>query len=111
MWLHPIDEHTIEIRAKQDEATINHFLAEYRRTFVELLMFLFNPALATLRVLNYFPLTSLHTAVLEEWDMSGVPIWRKCNEQLNGVHPRTHERLKIVKPNPSLQPTPQKRRS
>jgi hypothetical protein len=100
MWLHPIDEHTMEIQAKQDEAVINHFLTEYRTTFIELLMFAFNPALATLRVLNYFPLTGLHTAALEKWDMSGVPIWRKCSDQLKDVQLRTHEHLTIVKPNP-----------
>jgi len=110
MWLHPVDEHTIEIQANQDGAVINHFLTEYRRTFVELLMFAFNPALATLRVLNYFTLADLHTAALDKWDMSGVPIWKKCSEQLKGVQPRTRERLRIVKPNPSLQPTPRKRR-
>ncbi len=95
----------MELRAKQDEGVINHLLVEYHRTFVELLMFAFNPALATLRVLNYFPLTTLHTQALEKWDMSGVPIWKKCSEQLKGVQPMTDERLKIVKPNPSLQPT------
>ena len=108
MWLYATDEHTIEIRAGQDEAVISHFMAEYRRTFIELLMFAFNPALATLRVLNYFPLTPFHTAVLEKWDMSGVPIWRKSSEHLKGVQARTHERLKVVKP--SLQPPPRKRR-
>lgn len=110
MWLHPTDEHTIEIRAKQDEAVINNFMAEYRRTFIELLMFAFNPALATLRVLNYFPLTPFHTAVLEKWNMSRVPIWRKSSEHLKGVQAKTHERLKVVKPNLSLQPPPRKRR-
>ena len=78
MWLHQIDEHTYEIRANQDKEAIDYFLAEYRETFVELLFFAFNPALVTLRILNYFPLKSLHTAALNKWDMSRVPIWEKC---------------------------------
>ena len=88
MWLHPADDHTMRIQTNQEEVIINDFLAEYRTTFLELLMFAFNPALATLRVLNYFPLTPLHTAALEKWEMSGIPLWKKCSEQLKGVQPK-----------------------
>ena len=98
MWLHPIDEHAMELRTNQDETIISHFLAEYRKTLLELLMFAFNPALATLRVLNYFPLPPLHTAALENWNMSGIALWRKCSEHLKDVQPKTHDRLTVVKP-------------
>jgi hypothetical protein len=110
MWLQPADDHTMHIQTNQERAIINDFLTEYRTTFLELLMFAFNPALATLRVLNYFPLTPLHTAALEKWKMSGIPLWKKCSEQLIGAQPQMRDRLSIVKPNLPRQPTPQKRR-
>ena len=97
----PVTKHIakeLQTGSKQDETFINRFMAEYRRTFLELLMFAFNPARATLRVLNYFPLTPFHTAALEKWNMSSVPIWRKSSEHLKGVRARTHEHLKVVKP-------------
>lgn len=98
MWLQPSDDHTMHIQTNQEKAIINHLLAEYRPMFLELLMFAFHPALATLRVLNYFPLTSLHTAALEKWEMSGISLWKKCSEQLKGARPKTSDHLRIVKP-------------
>ncbi|GKS59294.1 hypothetical protein YTPLAS18_28210 [Nitrospira sp.] len=109
MWLRPDNDHAMHIQADQDNAIIRDFLAEWTTTFSELLMFAFNPALATLRVLNYFPLTSWHTPALDKWEMSGIPLWKKCGEQLKGVRPRTQGRLSIVKPTPR-NVTPRKQR-
>lgn len=99
MWLRPVNELAMNLKADQDDSVIAYFLSEYRTTLVELLMFAFNPALVTLRVLNYFPLTKLHAPALENWDMSGIPLWKKCEADLKGIAPKTGERLKSVKPN------------
>jgi hypothetical protein len=110
MWLWPISNVATELKARQDDRVIGYFLTEYRETFVGLLMFAFNPALTTLRVLNYFPLVALHTPTLENWNMSGIPLWRKCHDHLKGIEPKVRRQLKSVKPNHSLRPTPPSRR-
>lgn len=109
MWLWPISNVAMELKARQDDREIAYFLTEYRETFVGLLMFAFNPALTTLRVLNYFPLVALHTAALENWNMSGIPLWRKSHDHFKGIEPKVRRQLKIVKPNHSLRRTPPRR--
>ena len=110
MWLTPASDLDIDLEPNQDEPIISSYLAEYRNTFLQLLMFAFNPALVTLSVLNYFPLRSFHTSQLLNWDLSGIPLWQKCKSEFKGAQPRPRRELRIVKPNPPLQPTPVKRR-
>lgn len=110
MWLRPMNELEVDLAPNQDESVISHFLVEYQKKFLELLMFAFNPAIVTLSVLNYFPIESFHVPALVSWDLSGIPLWQKCQSDLKGVRPRIRAPLRSVKPNPPLQPTPRKRR-
>lgn len=82
MWLHPVGELEIILEPCQDRAVISNMVDEYRDTFLELLMFAFNPAIVTLRVLGYFPLPEFHVPGVMDWDLSGVKLWQKCREQL-----------------------------
>ncbi len=110
MWLSPINELEVDLASNQDESVISHFLGEYQKTFLELLMFAFNPAIVTLNVLNYFPLERFLVPALLSWDLSGIPLWQKCQSDLKGIPPRVRPPLRSVKPNPALRPTPRKRR-
>ena len=98
MWLSPVDELEFDLAADQDDSVISHFLAEYRKTFLELLMFAFNQAIVTLRVLNYFPMTQFHVPQLLSWNLSGIPLWQKCQKDLKGVRLHVRAPLKAVKP-------------
>lgn len=98
MWLTSENDVDIELRPEQDESAIAFYLAEYRDTFLQLLMFSFNPALVTLNVLNYFPVRTLHTPKLLNWDLSGIPLWQKCQSELRDASPLAHTGLRSVKP-------------
>lgn len=110
MWLHPINELEFDLAPNQDESVISHLLLEYRKTFLELLMFAFNPAIVTLNVLNYFRVERFHVPALVSWNLSGIPLWQKCQSDLKSVPQQVRVPLRNVKPNPPLQPTPRKRR-
>jgi len=111
MWLAPASELEIDLAANQDDSVISHFLVEYRATFLQLLMFAFNYAIVTLKVLNYFSLAKYHTPRLLTWDLSGIPLWQKCLSDLKGVSPQVRAHLRSMKPNPPLRPTPLKQSS
>jgi hypothetical protein len=98
MWLASRNDVDIVLKPDQDESVIASYLTEYRDTFLELLMFSFNPALVTLNVLNYFSVQTLHTPKLLNWDLSGIPIWQKCQADLAGALPLAHTGLRLVKP-------------
>lgn len=98
MWLTSENGTDIDLRTDQDESVISLHLAKYRETFLQLLMFAFNPALVTLSVLNYFPLRALHTPKLLSWDLSSIPLWQKCKSELAGVSPSARVALRSVKP-------------
>lgn len=110
MWLHSVNDLELELNAGQDAIEIKGFLADYKKTILELVMYAFNPAIVTLRVLNYFPLAKFHVPELNAWNLSGLLIWRKCQAYLKGSTPKAGAQLRIVKPNLSLQPTPPRRR-
>lgn len=101
MWLTSENGVDLELNPNQDESTITYYLTEYRDTFLELLMFAFNPAILTLNVLNYFPLRTFHTPPLLDWNLSGIPLWRKCQSKLWNVLPLARKGLMSVKPNPA----------
>ena len=88
MWLSPANGLEIDLAPNQDESVISHFVAHYRATFLQLLMFAFNPAIITLSVLNYFPIAKFYTPRLLTWDLSGIPAWEKCQSDLKGVRPQ-----------------------
>ena len=104
MWLNPINELELDLATDKDESVIAYFLAEYRMTFLELLMFAFNPAIVTLNVLNYFPVVQFHVPQLLNWDLSRIPMWEKCRNDLIGVRPQARAGLTMVKPNPPSRP-------
>jgi len=87
MWLTSENGVDLELNPNQDESLITYYLSEYRDTFVELMMFAFNPAVLTLNVLNYFPLRTFHTPALLDWNLSGIPLWQKCQSKLGNVLP------------------------
>jgi hypothetical protein len=87
MWLRPVSDLEFDLAADQDGPVILDFLDEYRQTLIEMLMFSFNPAIVTLRVLNYFPVTKFHVPSLLNWDLSQIPSWQKCENDLKGVQP------------------------
>jgi hypothetical protein len=83
MWLRQPSEHEVELAPRQEESAILQIVAEYRTTFMGLLPFVFNPAIVTLRVLNYFPLPDLHVPSVISWELSGIPLWQNCLGDLN----------------------------
>ncbi len=97
MWLSPLNELELDLAADQDDSVILYFLDQYRTTFLELLMFAFNPAIVTLNVLNYFPLVQFHVSKLLNWDLSRIPLWQKCQNDLKSIRPQARARLKSVK--------------
>jgi hypothetical protein len=98
MWLTSENGTEIDLRADQDQSVILQHLADYRETFMQLLMFAFNPALLTLSVLNYFPKRAFHTPKLLSWDLSSIPLWQKCQSELAGVSPYARMALRSVTP-------------
>lgn len=97
MWLTTENGVDVDLTTTQDDAVIEFYLAEYRETFLQLLMFAFNPALVTLNVLNYCPIKTLHTPGLLELNLSGIPLWQKCQKELGGASPYANVRLRVVK--------------
>lgn len=87
MWLTSENGVDLELNTTQDESAITYYLTEYRDTFLELLMFAFNPPVVTLNVLNYFPLQTFHTPALIGWNLSGIPLWQKCQSKLGNFLP------------------------
>ena len=102
MWLTSENGVNFELKPNQDESNIADYLTEYRDTFLELLMFSFNPALVTLNVLNYFPLRTFHTLALLDWNLSSIPSWQKCQSKFGDALPLAQKRLRSVKPNPAV---------
>ena len=87
MWL----EHqgsTGRLCANQERTILSAYAAEHKGLFLELLMFGFNPAVMTLGVLNYLPLTELHTSGLRTWDLDAIAGWRKCLRRLKDPNQR-----------------------
>ena len=81
MWLKQ-SQNTLYLSAHQDESLISNCIQENNKTFLDLLMFGFNPSIVTLRVLNCFPILRLHTPQLNDWNLSSIPAWRKCQYEL-----------------------------
>ena len=81
MWLSQT-RNTVCLSAQQDETLIRRFVETYKETFVDLMMFGFNPPIVTLRLLNYFPIPRLHTTQLNNWNLSSIPSWQKCQDEL-----------------------------
>ena len=91
MWLSPGDgkESSFSLLPHQDESIIRSFSQEHETAFEYLLMFAFTPSILVLNVLNYFPITDLHTPRLSKWNFDDNQAWKKCEEELkrNGATP------------------------
>lgn len=92
MWLEQI-QNTLCLSAHQDESLISNYIQKNHKTFLDLLMFGFNPSIVTLRVLNYFPISRLHTPQLNDWNLSSIPSWRKCQHELENSSVRPSKGL------------------
>lgn len=104
MWIASENGVNLELNPHQDESAITFYLTEYRDTLSQLLMFAFNPAVLALNVLNYFPLRTLHTPTLLDWNLSGIPLWQKCQTKLGEHLPlaRKDKGLRLVTSNPAI---------
>lgn len=104
MWIASENGVDLELNPNQDESEITYYLTEYRDTFSELFMFAFNSAVLVLNVLNYFPLKKFHTPTLLDWNLSGIPLWQKCQSKLGERLPlaREDKGLILVKSNPAV---------
>jgi hypothetical protein len=61
---------------------VSWLMQEFEDTLISTLMFAFNPGLVTLRILNYFSLTEIHTPTLANWNLDNIPLWKKCSQHL-----------------------------
>lgn len=104
MWITSENGVDFELNPNQDESTIASYLTEYRDTFSELLMFAFNSAVITLNMLNYLPLKKYHTPNLLDWNLSGIPLWQKCQSKFGDCLPiaRKDKGLRLVKSKPAV---------
>lgn len=82
LWVRPDGEMGVQLASDQEKELISQFLIEYGSTLLQLLMFGFNGPVLTLSVLNYFPVKSLHTPALANWDLSDLPAWRNIRRDL-----------------------------
>lgn len=96
MWLNHVSELEIELKVGQGKEIISRFLTEYRMTIFELIMIGFNPAIVTLKLLNYFPLVKFHVPSLELWDLTGNRMWQQCLIYLEGRKSNIKAHLKVV---------------
>lgn len=81
MWFHWIADEAFVSSAKEHAIIVDQ-LRRHRDMLPDLLMFAFNPAIVTLRVLNHFPTPEFHTPQIRDWDLSSISLWRKCEEAL-----------------------------
>lgn len=96
MWLTQVSELEFDLAADQDDSVISYFLVKYRKTFVELLMFAFNPAIVTLSVLNYFPIVTFHVPQLLNWNLTNIRLWQECQSDLKGIPPQVRTPLRSL---------------
>lgn len=68
---------TVTLRRNPDTHYIQAICKTYCNTFSEVLLFGVNPALVTLKVLNYFDHTLVQTAYMDQVSLSEIPGWRK----------------------------------
>ncbi len=83
------NECEIQIVSNREGEAISWFHSEFKDSFMELLTYSFHAPLLTLRVLNSFSLSSLHTPDLNRWDFSGLKIWKGIEEGLKRLAKET----------------------
>ena len=92
-WLRPVNEWEFDLVSNQDSQIISRFLSDYRTTYLETLMFVFNGPLLSLSARNYFPIQDFHTPELLQWEFSNIPIWRKIKHDLGTALPQVKTEL------------------
>ena len=85
MWLEHSDK-SARLSAHQDMAIVKGILDNHGSILLELAMFGFNPAIITLKILNRFSISELHTPPLEDWNLSGIKGWSKCDALFSRFH-------------------------
>ena len=91
MWLGTRNG-ALALSSGQDESIIRRYVDIYKDTYLDLLMFAFNPAITTLAVLNFFPEMEFHTPRILSWDLSSINLWRRCQEELRNRKVRAKRR-------------------
>ena len=81
MWFDWCAEEAFESSAKERSIIVDQ-LRRHREMIPDLLMFGFNPAIVTLKVLSHFPIPEFHTPQISDWNLSSISLWRKCEETL-----------------------------
>ena len=79
----PINENEFFFEEKFGKEKIELLLEEQKDLIPDLVSFAFNPALLTLKVLNYIELNSCHSEHLKLINFDALPAWARCKKHLN----------------------------
>jgi hypothetical protein len=77
-----VDERGYFLNVDHDGEMLEMLLREYRPTLNELLPFAFNAGILTLAVLNHFSIQQFHTPEVGAWDLSSLPLWQICLDEI-----------------------------
>lgn len=75
------------VSSAKERSIIVDQLQRHREMIPDLLMFGFNPAIVTLKVLNHFTAPEFHTPQINDWNLSSISLWRRCEETLRNNGP------------------------
>jgi hypothetical protein len=78
----PVSDTKFAFEHGYGEAKIKALLSKYRRDFVSLLTFSFNPSILALKVLNNVDLSHLHVKPINELDMNHIVAWKQCKKNI-----------------------------
>jgi hypothetical protein len=84
-----VDERGYFLNVNNDGEMLEMLLQEYRPTLNELIPFAFNAGILTLAVLNHFSVQQFHTPEVAAWNLSKLPLWERCVEEIAASALRT----------------------
>jgi hypothetical protein len=79
----PINESEFFFEEGLGKEKIELLLSKQQELIPDLVSFAFNPALLTLKVLNYIELNTCHTEYLKLISFDALPAWARCKKHLN----------------------------
>ncbi len=79
------DAASVRFAVESEVTHLEEVRASLESIISTILMLGLNPALATLKLLNAFPVARLHTPAMDQVDMSEIPLWQKVRAFLVGV--------------------------